>query len=78
MCRLEPGRQEGERRVLQRQLTRGDFYQLHTQYLAQGKFHAGIILTNQQQYSIGEQMRRILHLAAVIAPSLARLEEEER
>jgi hypothetical protein len=32
---------------------RGDFYQLHTHYLAQGKSHAGIILANQQQYSVG-------------------------
>ena len=26
---------------------RGDFYRLHTQYLTQGKPHAGIILANQ-------------------------------
>jgi hypothetical protein len=43
---------------------RGDFYQLHTTYLMMGKSHAGIILANQQQYSVGEQMRRILRLAA--------------
>jgi len=43
---------------------RGDFYQLHTQYLTEGKVHAGIILANQQQYSTGEVMRRILRLAA--------------
>ena len=43
---------------------RGDFFRLHTQYLAQGKSHTGIILANQQQYSIGEQMRRMLRLAA--------------
>lgn len=43
---------------------RGDFYELHTQYLSAGTSHAGIILANQQQYSIGEQMRRILRLAA--------------
>jgi len=43
---------------------RGDFYRLHTQYLKQGKSHAGIILANQQQYSVGEQMRRILRLNA--------------
>lgn len=44
---------------------RGDFYRLHTHYLSQGKPHAGIILANQQQYSVGEQTRRILYLAAV-------------
>lgn len=43
---------------------RGDFYQLHTRYLAMGRPHAGIILANQQHYSVGEQMRRILRLSA--------------
>lgn len=43
---------------------RGDFYRLHTAYLAQGKAHAGIILAQQQQYSIGEQLRRLLKLMA--------------
>jgi uncharacterized protein with PIN domain len=28
---------------------RSDYYRLHTQYLAQNKSHAGIILANQQQ-----------------------------
>lgn len=42
---------------------RSDFYELHTRYLAKGKSHAGIILANQQQYSVGEAMRRILLLA---------------
>ena len=41
-----------------------DFYQLHTQFLAEGKSHAGIILGPQQQYSVGEQMRRLLKLMA--------------
>lgn len=43
---------------------RGDFLQLHSQYLATGKSHAGLILSRQQRYSVGEQMRRILHLIA--------------
>lgn len=43
---------------------RGDFLQLHRQYLATGKSHAGLILARQQRYSVGEQMRRILHLIA--------------
>jgi len=41
-----------------------DFYQLHTDYQTQGKPHAGIILSAQQTYSIGEQMRRLLKLVA--------------
>jgi len=44
---------------------RGDFYRLHTHYLAEGKFHAGIILAPQQRYSIGEQMRQLLELIAM-------------
>ena len=43
---------------------RGDFLKLHTQYLAEEKSHAGIILARQQQYSVGELMRRILKLMA--------------
>jgi hypothetical protein len=39
-----------------------DFYQLHTEYLAQNKSHAGMILAHQQRYSVGEQMRRLLKL----------------
>lgn len=39
-----------------------DFYRLHNQYMLEGKSHAGIILSAQQQYSTGEQMRRILRL----------------
>lgn len=43
---------------------RKDFYRLHTEFLEQNKGHMGIILANQQQYSVGEQMRRILRLSA--------------
>jgi predicted nuclease of predicted toxin-antitoxin system len=42
----------------------GDFYRLHTDYVAQGKSHAGIVLMHQQHYSVGEQMRRLLRLMA--------------
>jgi hypothetical protein len=41
-----------------------DFYRLHTEFLAQGKSHTGIILAKQQHYSVGEQMRRLLKLIA--------------
>ena len=43
---------------------RGDFYRLHTHHLSRGMSHAGLILANQQQHSVGEQARRILRLAA--------------
>ena len=42
----------------------GDFYRLHTAFLAQGKPHPGIILAQQQRYSVGEQARRPLRLIA--------------
>lgn len=41
---------------------RGDFYRLHSQFLAEGKNHQGIILAKQQRYSIGQQLRQILEL----------------
>lgn len=40
----------------------GDFYRLHTEYLAQGQTHAGLVLSLQQRYAVGEQMRRLLKL----------------
>jgi hypothetical protein len=40
----------------------GDFYRLHTEYLRQGKAHAGIIFIPQQRYGVGEQIRRLLKL----------------
>ncbi len=40
----------------------GDFCQLHTEYLAQEKEHAGIIVVNRQRYSIGEQLKQTLLL----------------
>ena len=45
----------------------GDFYQLHTHYLSVGKNHAGIILSPQQRYTVGEQMRRLLRLSATLS-----------
>ena len=41
-----------------------DFFRLHTQYLTQSKSHTDIILSRQQNYSVGEQMRRLLKLIA--------------
>lgn len=41
-----------------------DFYHLHTIFLTQGRSHTGIILAQQQHYSVGEQMRRLLKLIA--------------
>ncbi|HXU23785.1 MAG TPA: DUF5615 family PIN-like protein [Tepidiformaceae bacterium] len=43
---------------------RGDFIQLHGQWMRDGRHHAGIVLINQQQHSIGEQLRRLLRISA--------------
>jgi len=40
----------------------GHFCQLHAEYLAAGKTHAGIIVVYRQRYSVGEQMRKLLQL----------------
>ena len=41
-----------------------DFYRLHTEWLNQGREPAGMILAQQQRFSVGEQLRRILRLRA--------------
>ena len=48
-----------------------DFYRLHMEWMGENREHAGMILTSQQRFSVGEQMRRILRLrAAINAPSM--------
>ena len=39
-----------------------DFYRLHSDYVAQGRDHAGIIFGPQERYDVGEQLRRLLVL----------------
>ncbi|WP_071189881.1 DUF5615 family PIN-like protein [Trichormus sp. NMC-1] len=41
----------------------GDFCQLHSSYIEEQHSHGGIIISSQD-YSIGEQMRRVLKLMA--------------
>jgi len=41
-----------------------DFCRLHREFAAKGRSHAGIIIAAQQRFSIGEQMRLVLRLAA--------------
>lgn len=41
----------------------GDFCQLHYDYMAEGRTHAGIIISSQA-YSVGQQLRGLLKLAA--------------
>lgn len=42
-----------------------DYMTLHDEYARAGKEHAGLILAQQQRYSVGEQMRRLLRLAQI-------------
>jgi len=39
-----------------------DYTMLHEQWIASGREHSGIVLAFQQRYSIGEQLRRLLHI----------------
>jgi hypothetical protein len=41
-----------------------DFSRLHATWLGAARSHAGLILCRQQQYTVGEQMRRLLKLIA--------------
>ena len=41
-----------------------DFYRLHTLLLQRQEAHSGMILVQQQRYSVGEQMRGVLQLMA--------------
>lgn len=41
-----------------------DFSVLHSSFLVNGKDHAGIVVGPQQEFSIGEQMRRLLRIVA--------------
>lgn len=44
-----------------------DFLPLHAQYMKAGRHHAGMILAKQQEYSVGEVMRRLLKLIAALS-----------
>jgi hypothetical protein len=45
----------------------GDFCQLHSSFIIDERNHAGIILAPQRQYSIGQQQRGLLKLAASLS-----------
>ncbi len=42
----------------------GDFYHLHSNFIAENREHSGLILSRQQQFTVGEQLRRLLRLIA--------------
>jgi len=45
----------------------GDYCQLHAEYLAINKPHAGTIVASQQRFGIGEQMRRLLRIISALS-----------
>jgi hypothetical protein len=49
-----------------------DFYRLHTEWVGAGRERAGMILAPQQRFSVGEQLRRILHLRATTTAAAMR------
>jgi hypothetical protein len=53
-----------------------DYTLLHADWMSTGRQHSGIVLASQQRYSIGEQLRRLLHLLnrTPAAEMLSRLE----
>ena len=44
-----------------------DFCRIHSFLMAQGESHAGIVLVQQQRYSVGDLLRGILNLMDVIS-----------
>ena len=52
-----------QRRVIY-SYNRGDFCRLHNEFLAAERIHTGIIVLQQQRYSVGQQLRGLLKLAA--------------
>jgi hypothetical protein len=43
-----------------------DFYRLHTDWISAAREHAGMIVAPQQRFSVGEQLRRILRIRAIV------------
>ena len=46
---------------------RRDFYRLHSEFLATERNHAGIVLLQQQRYSVGQQLQGLLNLVSTLS-----------
>ena len=46
---------------------RRDFCRLHSEFLAAKRNHAGIVLLQQQRYSVGQQLQGVLKLVATLS-----------
>jgi hypothetical protein len=53
-----------------------DYHQIHTEWTAAGRSHAGIILAQQKRYSTGEQIRRLIRLIGSVPEDAMRNREE--
>jgi hypothetical protein len=53
-----------------------DFHEIHTQWVSAGRGHEGIILAQQRRYSIGEQIRRLVHSIGSMKEETMRNREE--
>jgi hypothetical protein len=53
-----------------------DYHEIHTEWISSGRMHSGIILAQQKRYSIGEQIRRLVHLMACVTDDEMRNREE--
>ena len=45
----------------------GDFCRLHSEWSARQQPHAGIVLVQQEQFSVGEQIRRLARLVSSLS-----------
>jgi hypothetical protein len=46
---------------------RRDFCRLHSEFLAAERHHAGIVLLQQQRYSVGRQLQGLLKLVSTLS-----------
>ena len=53
-----------------------DFHEIHSQWMAAGRIHAGIILAQQRRYSIGQQIRRLVRLIGSVNDEAMKNREE--
>ena len=53
-----------------------DFHEIHTEWTASGRAHAGIVLAQQKRYSTGEQIRRLVRLIGSLTGEAMRNREE--
>ena len=49
-----------------------DFHSLHAAWRSAGREHAGMILAPQQRFSVGEQLRQLLHIRFAVPAAAMR------